>query len=884
MTENIGSYWSKWDLHIHSPYTNMNNRYNCAIDLYCDTIKSKGLKVIGLTNYFIIHEKEYNEITKELGHEVYVIPNVEFRTNDTNGNGEYINIHVLFNPDSISIKAINDTLARIELNNIASATSIYCNYESITSIGFDKVTISIDSLVKQLKSDFTDSDYLIIGVPNGYGGFHPDNKPRSIQLAKKLDELSHMMFGRKEDREFFLSTDNERAILGFQPKPNVVCSDAHTISEIGQKVTWIKSEPVFEGLKQILFEPRYRVNCDETVHKPYRALNSLKFSFSENTILKNLNTNSEQPFCLSKLKNEIFFSPYFTCIIGGRGAGKSTIINLIAEQLGERTDFFQDNKIIVNGIDILKENSTEYVTISGTNEIEFISQGKVEELSSGNKLTDLIFNERIKAVGNEYLEKEKLLNSRLIQFDEAIIVISDLKILETELSEKKISLENDKKIVSSIQNETYKNLSEKINNISFEIEQITQSKNQYKQFLGNLTNLCLSIEFNNSTDEYAKRLAEIITKINSIEEITRIDEERGITYITKLKEFPETDKFLESKKTELAALKQEIVDYFTSIGSTPDSIADVDRATSSIATITKEIEELYRKKKSKEERLIILTEQISDIKEIVSQCEEIIINRLEAINNNLDITNENVEKISFKYEFNFSKYKDRLYRAFREYFQPYHKSGLSWDNIYWCLDLIEPNENFLDLTYKQFSEKISEKMIDRNLLYAKVFFEIFDNKSNFDIYQSLIKKHLYNISENVHIVGFYGNTPLTSCSFGQRCTAVIVTLLMTGVKPLLIDEPEAHLDNRLIAEYLVDLIKEKKNERQIIFATHNANFVINGDAELIHILEIPKEKVYTEIISTTIENLTHRKSLLKLEGGEEAFKKRDKKLLSGFIS
>ncbi len=143
---------------------------------------------------------------------------------------------------------------------------------------------------------------------------------------------------------------------------------------------------------------------------------------------------------------------------------------------------------------------------------------------------------------------------------------------------------------------------------------------------------------------------------------------------------------------------------------------------------------------------------------------------------------------------------------------------------------------------------------------------------------------MYSVSENVQITGYYGKLPLTSCSFGQRCTAVVVTLLMTGVKPLLIDEPEAHLDNRLIAEYLVDLIKEKKNERQIIFATHNANFVVNGDSELIHILEIPKEKVFTEIISTTIEDLSNRKSLLKLEGGEEAFKKRDRKLLSGFVS
>lgn len=209
---------------------------------------------------------------------------------------------------------------------------------------------------------------------------------------------------------------------------------------------------------------------------------------------------------------------------------------------------------------------------------------------------------------------------------------------------------------------------------------------------------------------------------------------------------------------------------------------------------------------------------------------------------------------------------------------------MSWDNIFWCLDQIKPDGTFLDLNYEQFLEQVEKKSFDRNLLYVKVFYEIFDSSYNFHIYKSLVRKNIYNVSENVQIIGFYGKSPLTSCSFGQRCTAVVVTLLMTGVKPLLIDEPEAHLDNRLIAEYLVDLIKEKKNERQIVFATHNANFVVNGDAELIHILEIPKEKVYTEIISTTIEDLANRKSLLKLEGGEEAFKKRDRKLLSGFVS
>ncbi|WP_217607228.1 TrlF family AAA-like ATPase [Chitinophaga sp. GbtcB8] len=884
MTSNKGSFWNKWDLHVHSPYTNMNNRYNCGVDLFCKTVKEKELKVIGLTNYFIIQEHEYNEITAGLGSDVFVIPNVEFRTNDTNGSGEYINIHVLFNPETISIKAINETLARIELNNIASTTSVYCSFDSIAIIGFDKVTISADALIAQLKKDFNSTDYLIVGVPNGYGGFHPSSKPRSIELAKKLDELSNIMFGRREDTEFFLSLDNERARLGFKPKPNIVCSDAHCIGDIGSKTTWIKSQPVFEGLKQIMFEPKYRIDCNDNIKKPHRTIESIKFDFPENTVLKNLQTNSEQPFCLSELKNEIAFSPYFTCIIGGRGSGKSTIINLIAQQLGEQLDFFKENRIMVQGKDILKTDNEGYITITGTNEIEFISQGKVEELSSGNRLTDLIFNERIKAVGNEYNEKERLLNSKLLVIDEKIKAIADLEVFKNNLSEKKTSLENDRKIVASIENQEYKDLSDKVNEVTAEIGNIDHSINQYKEFFGTLTDLCLSVDMENNSDEYGRRLIEIVNHINAIDEITRFKDDRGVTYITRYKTFPETDKLLQDKNIELASLKQQIVDYFTSIGSTPDIIADVDRATSNIATVNKEIEELNKKIQLKAQQIKMLSEQVSDLKGIAKECEQIITLRLEAINKGLDISNDNVEKTSFKYKFFWDRYKSKLYQTFRDYFQRYHKSGLSWDNIFSCLDQIKPDESFLDFTYEQFMEQVERKLSDKNLLYVKVFYEIFESKFNFDIYKSMVEKNIYNTSENVQILGFYGSTPLTSCSFGQRCTAVVVTLLMTGVKPLLIDEPEAHLDNRLIAEYLVDLIKDKKIERQIIFATHNANFVINGDAELIHILEIPKEKVYTEILSTTIEDLSNRKNLLRLEGGEEAFKKRDRKLLSGFVS
>ena len=100
-------------------------------------------------------------------------------------------------------------------------------------------------------------------------------------------------------------------------------------------------------------------------------------------------------------------------------------------------------------------------------------------------------------------------------------------------------------------------------------------------------------------------------------------------------------------------------------------------------------------------------------------------------------------------------------------------------------------------------------------------------------------------------------------------------MLSLGNHPIIIDEPEAHLDSSLIANYLVELIKQQKQQRQIIFATHNANFVLNADAELI--IKLENTDGLTNSVSFAIEDLNHREDLLKLEGGREAFKKREQK-------
>ena len=147
---------------------------------------------------------------------------------------------------------------------------------------------------------------------------------------------------------------------------------------------------------------------------------------------------------------------------------------------------------------------------------------------------------------------------------------------------------------------------------------------------------------------------------------------------------------------------------------------------------------------------------------------------------------------------------------------------------------------------------------------------------NFEILKLQAELLLLDVGKLGTIHVLYDGKPVENSSFGQRCTAVIVVLLLLGNTPIVIDEPEAHLDSSLIAKYLVDLVKARKTHRQIIFATHNANFVINGDAELIHCMSMDESKV-TRMVSTTIEDLAHRDLLLALEGGERAFHQREKR-------
>lgn len=121
---------------------------------------------------------------------------------------------------------------------------------------------------------------------------------------------------------------------------------------------------------------------------------------------------------------------------------------------------------------------------------------------------------------------------------------------------------------------------------------------------------------------------------------------------------------------------------------------------------------------------------------------------------------------------------------------------------------------------------------------------------------------------------------LKQLSTGQKSTAVLLLLLLESDSPLIVDQPEDDLDNRFIAEGVVPAMRKEKRRRQFIFSTHNANIPVLGDAELIAGLTAAGEAEFgtAQVRSDhlgSIDSKTVRELVEEvLEGGKEAFETR----------
>lgn len=117
---------------------------------------------------------------------------------------------------------------------------------------------------------------------------------------------------------------------------------------------------------------------------------------------------------------------------------------------------------------------------------------------------------------------------------------------------------------------------------------------------------------------------------------------------------------------------------------------------------------------------------------------------------------------------------------------------------------------------------------------------------------------------------------LRQLSTGQQCTAILQLLLLDNADPLIMDQPEDNLDNAFIAERIVQELRDAKTERQFLFATHNANIPVFGDAEWIGVFSATGEhgEMPAQAQGSTDEPVIRDQVARILEGGKAAFVQR----------
>lgn len=122
---------------------------------------------------------------------------------------------------------------------------------------------------------------------------------------------------------------------------------------------------------------------------------------------------------------------------------------------------------------------------------------------------------------------------------------------------------------------------------------------------------------------------------------------------------------------------------------------------------------------------------------------------------------------------------------------------------------------------------------------------------------------------------------IEQASAGQRAAAMLAFLLARGDEPLILDQPEDDLDNHVIYDLVVKQIRACKQRRQIIVVTHNPNVVVNGDAEMIHALDV-RDGQCCVVHRGCLQDKSMREEICRvMEGGREAFARRWRRLGAG---
>lgn len=902
----------------------------------------------------------FSDEEKEFIENIFLLPNIELRMLPTTDKSRLINIHCLINPDYVPKlnNALFNTLeneGRFKMNHAgfidyAKSLGQTGDDNKLFKEGLNRYTIDPKTLKEVIDKNLELKDNILIIVSNsnndGNSGLQKhydlfENETGSLDgIRKNIYKLSQAIFSNQEkDTQYFLGKrlDNKKDIT-FEEKYNerkrvieeqghlkacIVGCDAHTETDIFSRFTWIKSHLTFEGLKQILHEPEQRVIIQENI--PNEKDKKLIISQASFVSSNNLFT-----------PKIIYFNDNLNVIIGGKSSGKSILLYNIAKALyKDRSDegvlkYFDttDNRFKYFYDDL--QNESDFIVkvklASGLEqssdrdntepsilpEIKYIPQNHLSNLvdrskKNGSTLKELIkeliledpfaneryklfednrdsnnseklreidtffdFQDKIKGLKKDIQDKgskDILTTSITFRQNEIITLQKDISeenknLYNTYNTEIQILINENEKIISD-----YRKLKTLNQNIKASLEKIQNDKNS---LLNTLENIDIKSEF---TEQYGF-IQQAINKINEIEQLFLLDDNNLINESSIKKQLINNNKIKRELQEKIKPLlgQKESQDKIQLLQT---EIRTDQEKLNSIIKIENEIKDLQNE-------LIIQKEKIFNNIEINFNEYQSLVHDLEP--RTQDIENKDNDQIDIKgsTKFNFKKFKESMNSIS-------DLRTLRFQNPFNYLY----NENLNNLSEINKDDIISE--------LKNVFDSILEE--NYPLIKDFSLKEACRILLENHFFDHWevksGNDTIHNMSTGKASFILLklIIKLSKSEAPILIDQPEDNLDNRSISTDLVDYLKDKKLKRQIILVTHNANIVVNADAENIIVANQKDENntkdkcIYTfDYINGALEETNYNPdgNFLKsmsirqhiadiLEGGKEAFKKREEK-------
>ncbi|GGO33580.1 TrlF family AAA-like ATPase [Deinococcus humi] len=915
------SEWLRWDLHVHSPesfehqfsFNDPQEAESYGNDIfakYLDVLEERiEVECVGITDYFSIdgYRKVY-EARKagRLQNFKLVLPNIEFRLTNILEIGpdrkpKKINFHVIFSdeidPDTIeneflsSLNFLDDrnskhSLRRDNLTKFGlKMQGIQKEFKQKTPYAAGCICASIDlndivTLLREKDSIFQGRYLLVLAAENVSKitwGSQGDVTRR--QLMSHADAI---FTGSSSDRDFLLGKKGENFQTEFgKIWPVLHGSDAHDFVSLFNpdlnRYCWIKAQPTFEGLKQIIYEPEDRVCISE--EQPRFAQYSFaidKFSISQSNLGENISIK----------KTDLDLSRGLVAVIGGKGTGKTALLDLLAHSFnsrlaselpeGERLssfvarntkgksipdlttaiEFADQSKFSKN----MRDNNTHRASIT------YLSQGKIDEFSNdSNKLQiqirRIIFDKiryTNRDLTDEYESIQSEINSTVKTINDTF---ADLKSIYFELAQSDLKFIDNSMIDKAAS----------IRSIELEIQDLLQrteeSKGIYDEILkrqnvfSNLIQKYRSIRSN--LNSLKKKLQSSIGIVRDTESLNNNLSELGIGSGIAILNIDEVNKniididvyimeLIHRNEEDLRSVQQEV----EAMSVDKDKIESLQQRKGieliSLQDLKVQRESYIANIESTDEKRIYQYENIARLLNLQQNLRDCYSRIISAYAENLPEILRNIE-FSAEVQIEFDKWAEDIDGLFDS------RKGVTLENIQSNLELMK-------------AEYINPSVVNIQNIYQNII----DNAKSLKKGRSIqdIEAKLYELPIGISTGISYSGIDMDSLSMGQRGTVLLSIYLADGDNTLVIDQPEENLDNKYIYNVLVEAIKRAKLNRQIIIATHNANLVINTDAEQIVIADFKNNEIFYQ--SGTIEDSIIRKEIaLILEGGEEAFNKRE---------